>query len=65
MLELYDEVLTSNLDHISQTIRNRVIFQSEHDPNAIALWIVGTYLMDHWTRFPKLLVISPERECGE
>ena len=21
--------------------------------------------MDHWTRFPKLLVISPERECGK
>ena len=65
MTERYDEVLASNLDYISQTIRNRIIFQSEHDPNAIALWIVGTYLMDHWTRFPKLLVISPERECGK
>ena len=65
MTERYDEVLASNLDYISQTIRNRIIFQSEHDPNAIALWILGTYLMDHWTRFPKLLVISPERECGK
>jgi len=65
MTERYDEVLASNLDYISKTIRDRVIFQSEHDPNAIALWVVGTYLMDHWTRFPKLLVISPERECGK
>ena len=21
--------------------------------------------MDHWTRFPKLLIVSPERECGK
>ena len=60
-----DEALASQLNHISQTIRDRVIFQSTHDPDAIALWIVGTYLMDHWTSFPKLLIISPERECGK
>lgn len=57
--------LPSILDYLSETIRERVIFQSDHDPDAIALWIVGTYLMDHWSRFPKLLVVSPERECGK
>ena len=65
MTERYDEVLASKLDYISQTIRNRVIFQSKYEPDAISLWIAGTYLMDHWTRFPKLLIVSPERECGK
>ena len=65
MTECYDEALASNLDYISQTIRDRVIFQSEYEPDAITLWIAGTYLMDHWTRFPKLLIVSPERECGK
>ena len=65
MTDRYDEALASNLDYISQALRDRVIFQSDHDSDAIALWIVGTYLMDHWTRFPKLLIVSPERECGK
>ena len=65
MTERYDEALASNLDYISQTIRDRVIFQSKYEPDAITLWIAGTYLMDHWTRFPKLLIVSPERECGK
>ena len=65
MTERYDEVLASKLDYISQTIRDRVIFQSKYEPDAISLWIAGTYLMDHWTRFPKLLLVSPERECGK
>ena len=65
MTERYDEVLASKLDYISQTIHDRVIFQSKYEPDAITLWIAGTYLMDHWTRFPKLLIVSPERECGK
>ena len=65
MTERYDEALASNLDYISQTIRDHVIFQSKYEPDAISLWIAGTYLMDHWTRFPKLLIVSPERECGK
>ena len=60
-----EEDLSSILYQIATTIDERVIFQSTHDPDAIALWIVGTYLMNHWTRFPKLLVVSPERECGK
>ena len=31
MTERYDEALASNLDYISQTIRDRVIFQSEYE----------------------------------
>jgi hypothetical protein len=65
MTERYNEELASKLDYISQTICDRVIFQSKYEPDAITLWIAGTYLMDHWTRFPKLLIVSPERECGK
>ena len=32
MTERYDEALASNLDYISQTIRDRVIFQSNTNP---------------------------------
>lgn len=59
------EALSSTLDQIVNNIQERVILQSEHDPNAIALWTAGSYLMDHWPRFPKLLIVSPERECGK
>ena len=59
------EALASHLDHIAATIRKHVIFQSDHDADAIAVWIAGSYLMDHWSRFPKLLIVSPERECGK
>ena len=60
-----NEALASHLDHIASTIRGHVIFQSHHDADAIAVWIIGSYLMDHWSRFPKVLIVSPERECGK
>lgn len=60
-----NEALASHLDHIANTIREHVIFQSHRDADAIAVWIIGSYLMDHWSRFPKVLIVSPERECGK
>ena len=65
MYSAKNEALASHLDHIADTIRKHVIFQSHHDADAIAVWIIGSYLMDHWSRFPKLLIVSPERECGK
>lgn len=65
MTTVHSEALASNLDHIASTIRKHVIFQSHHDADAIAVWLTGSYLMDHWSRFPKLLIVSPERECGK
>lgn len=65
MTMVNSEALASNLDHIAATIRKHVIFQSCHDADAIAVWLIGSYLMDHWSRFPKLLIVSPERECGK
>ena len=52
------------LDYISQ-IFVTVDLSIEIRTRCITLWIAVTYLMDHWTRFPKLLIVSPERECGK
>ena len=53
------EDLSSVLDYMSNTISQHVIYQSEHYLNVSALWPVGSYLMDHWARLPKLLIVSP------
>lgn len=59
------EALSSILDHISQSIRERVVFQTDLEPDATALWCAATYFMEVWNTFPKLLIVSPERECGK
>lgn len=32
---------------------------------AVTLWIVGTFCMDVWRLWPKLLITSPEKRCGK
>lgn len=59
------ESLCHALDHIADEANGHVIFQDRSDADAIALWIVSSYLLDHWLLFPKLLINSPERECGK
>ena len=56
---------TALLDEIAVTLSQYVIFRSPEEADAVALWCVGTYLMDVWQLFPKLLINSPERECGK
>ena len=65
MSKLDGRTLPELLDHASEQIRKYVVFQSTADADAIALWVAGTYLMDHWDLFPKLMINSPERECGK
>ena len=63
-----DGVITSlchALDYIAEEARCHVIFQDPSDADAIALWIASSYLLDQWGLFPKLLINSPERECGK
>ena len=33
--------------------------------SVISLWCVGTYCMDAWGLWPKLLITSPEKRCGK
>ena len=53
------------LDYIAEEAKSHVIFQDPSDADAIALWIGSSYLLDQWSLFPKLLINSPERECGK
>ena len=53
------------LDYIADEASGHVIFQDRSDADAIALWVASSYLLDHWLLFPKLLINSPERECGK
>ena len=53
------------LDDIATALRRHIIFASEFEPDAIALWSLGTYLMNVWQLWPKLYIYSPERECGK
>lgn len=53
------------LDYIADEANGHVIFQDRSDADAIALWVASSYLLDHWLLFPKLLINSPERECGK
>ena len=53
------------LDDIASALRRYIIFASDNEPDAIALWSLGTYLMNVWQLWPKLYIYSPERECGK
>jgi Protein of unknown function (DUF3631)/Primase C terminal 1 (PriCT-1) len=32
---------------------------------ALSLWVLGSYCMDAWRLFPKLLLSSPQKRCGK
>ena len=55
----------SFFDELAASFRKHVIFKYPEEADAITLWCAGTYLMDVWQLFPKLLINSPERECGK
>jgi hypothetical protein len=42
-----------------------VVFQSDHHRHALTLWVIGTYLMDEWRLWPKVLIQSPVKRCGK
>lgn len=65
MMEQSSNNVTQTVDYIAEELRRHIVFENETHPDAIALWIVGTYLMDDWILYPKLYIHSPERECGK
>ena len=52
-------------DHIKGELCRYVIFASEEHANAATLWILGTYSMDVWSLWPKVLISSPSKQCGK
>ena len=57
--------ITEILDLISTKFKEHVKFQDESDADALALWVVMTYLMEHLEIAPMLYVTSPEPMCGK
>ena len=40
-------------------------FADPADPVAATVWLFGTYLMDVWRLWPKILISSPTKRCGK
>lgn len=52
------------LNEIENAFTRHVILPSGAS-TALALWVMGTYCMDAWRIWPKLLITSPEKRCGK
>jgi putative DNA primase/helicase len=53
------------LNEIEQLINNIMVFPSEHEAKAIALFVLHTYFIEAIDCAPILLVCSPEKRCGK
>lgn len=61
-----DEVVGSSLaEEIRDTLRAHVVFASATDADAATLWALGSFLMDEWRLWPRLLITSPTKACGK
>ncbi|MBF9059049.1 hypothetical protein HKCCSP123_07610 [Rhodobacterales bacterium HKCCSP123] len=52
-------------EEIRDRLRAHVVFGNTVDADAAAIWIIGTYLMDTWRLWPRLMVTSPTKACGK
>jgi putative DNA primase/helicase len=52
------------LDEIVATVRRHVVMPEEA-ARATALWVVGTHSFDSFVIFPRLVITSPEKQCGK
>ena len=52
-------------DEIRDRLKAHVVFGASGDADCAALWIIGSYLMDTWRLWPRLLVTSPTKACGK
>ena len=50
---------------IRDRLKAHVVFGASGDADCAALWIIGSYLMDTWRLWPRLLVTSPTKACGK
>ena len=50
-------------DLVTEIERHCVI--SGHAAEAVALWVAMTFVMEHVTIAPRLMIISPEKRCGK
>jgi hypothetical protein len=59
------EALADVLKRIVGYLDKFLWFQSDHQYNTVALWIVTTYMVDYFDTIPMLWMTSPTRECGK
>ncbi|MBT8459700.1 MAG: hypothetical protein KJN60_08530, partial [Boseongicola sp.] len=66
-LEPWPEKVVGSLlaEEIRNTLRAHVVFASPTDADAATLWVLGSYLMDKWRLWPRLLITSPTKACGK
>ncbi len=55
----------SMADEIRDRLKAHVVFGASGDADCGALWIIGSYHMDTWRLWPRLLVTSPTKACGK
>lgn len=52
-------------EEIRDRLRAHVVFGASCDADLATLWIIGSYLMDTWRLWPRLMVTSPTKACGK
>jgi len=52
-------------EEIRDRLRAHVVFGADADMDCATLWAIGTYLMDTWRLWPRLLITSPTKACGK
>src|SRR5688500_11986293 len=59
------EALADDLDGVLRFLQRFVVFQSDAQPVAIALWVLITYVMDAFDVAPYLDISSAEKRSGK
>ena len=61
-----EEVFGRDLaERVQDALTRHVVFADIHHADALTLWLMGTYLMDTWMLWPKVLITSPVKRCGK
>jgi hypothetical protein len=50
---------------IVTTLRRYVVFSDPDDAVLVGFWCLGTYFMQIWNLWPRLLIQAPEFQCGK
>jgi hypothetical protein len=59
----HEALLTLGL--VEEFLTDYVVFSSEHEACAVALWVLHTYLLDEFEVTPRLVVRSPSKQAGK
>jgi len=51
-------------DEMAKLLRRYCVL-TDHEVDAIVLWLISSYVIDAFRIFPKLALISPEKRCGK